>query len=48
VELFIRFVEAMGRSRQDLRYRVSIHEQADAEAAGRWWAARVPAWWRAR
>ncbi|TYC22659.1 helix-turn-helix domain-containing protein [Micromonospora sp. MP36] len=41
VELFIRFVEAMGRSREDLRYRVSIHENADAEAAGRWWAAKL-------
>lgn len=38
VELFIRFIEANGRSRTDLRYRVSIHENADAEAAGRWWA----------
>ncbi|MFE9652789.1 helix-turn-helix domain-containing protein [Micromonospora sp. NPDC006431] len=38
VELFVRFVEAMGRSREDLRYRVSIHENADSEAAGRWWA----------
>lgn len=28
------FVEAAGRSRHDLRYRVSIHENADAEAAG--------------
>ncbi|MET8906679.1 helix-turn-helix domain-containing protein [Micromonospora sp. NPDC004551] len=41
VELFVRFIEATGRSRQDLRYRVSIHENADAEAAGRWWAAQL-------
>lgn len=41
VELFVRFIEAMGRSRKDLRYRVSIHESADAEAAGRWWAAQL-------
>jgi transposase len=41
VELFIRFVEAAGRSRHELRYRVSIHENADAEAAARWWAAQL-------
>ncbi|MFC4148453.1 helix-turn-helix domain-containing protein [Micromonospora mangrovi] len=41
VELFVRFVEANGRSRQELRYRVSIHENADAEAAGRWWAEQL-------
>ena len=41
VELFIRFIEASGRSRKDLRYRVSIHENADAEAAGRWWADKL-------
>ncbi|MFG1655011.1 resolvase [Micromonospora chersina] len=41
VELFVRFVEATGRSRQELRYRVSIHETADADAAGRWWAAQL-------
>ncbi|WP_446218230.1 hypothetical protein [Micromonospora sp. IBHARD004] len=41
VELFIRFIEANGRSRTDLRYRVGIHENADAEAAGRWWADKL-------
>ncbi|WP_199510509.1 helix-turn-helix domain-containing protein [Nucisporomicrobium flavum] len=39
--LFIRFVESFGQDRDALRYRVSIHESADAEAAGRWWAAVV-------
>ncbi|MFJ6950402.1 resolvase [Micromonospora aurantiaca (nom. illeg.)] len=41
VELFVRFVETTGRSRHALRYRVAIHENADAEAAGRWWAAEL-------
>ena len=41
VELFVRFVETTGRSRAELRYRVAIHENADAEAAGRWWAAEL-------
>ncbi|WBC10383.1 resolvase [Micromonospora sp. WMMA1947] len=41
VELFVRFVETTGRSRHELRYRVAIHENADAEAAGRWWAAEL-------
>ncbi|QLQ39184.1 helix-turn-helix domain-containing protein [Micromonospora robiginosa] len=41
VELFVRFVEATGRSRRQLRYRVAIHESADAEAAGRWWAGQL-------
>ncbi|MFY1685304.1 helix-turn-helix domain-containing protein [Micromonospora sp. WMMD730] len=41
VGIFVRFVEAMGVSREALRFRVSIHETADAEAAVRWWAERV-------
>ncbi|WP_326562495.1 helix-turn-helix domain-containing protein [Micromonospora sp. NBC_01796] len=41
VELFLRFVEATGRSRAELRYRLSIHETADVAAAGRWWAERL-------
>lgn len=41
VELFIRFVEALGVSRERLTYRVSIHQSADAEAATQWWADRV-------
>ena len=31
----------LGEDRQALKYRVSIHESADAEAAGRWWAEAV-------
>jgi transposase len=38
IRLFLRFIELWGEDRQALRYRVSIHESADAEAAGRWWA----------
>jgi len=41
VELFIRFVEAMGVDRQRLTYNVAIHESADALAACRWWADRI-------
>ncbi|MFJ8689209.1 resolvase [Micromonospora wenchangensis] len=41
VDIFVRFVEAMGVPREALRFRVSIHETADAEAAVRWWAGRV-------
>jgi transposase len=36
--LFIRFVESFGEDRRRLSYRISIHESADVEAAGRWWA----------
>lgn len=39
--LFIRFVELMGEDRRGLKFRVSIHESADAVAAGRWWAELV-------
>ena len=38
IRLFLRFLESWGEDRQSLRYRISIHESADAEAAGRWWA----------
>ena len=38
VLLFLRFVEALGVRRSSLRFRVSIHETADVDAAGRWWA----------
>jgi hypothetical protein len=38
IRLFLRFVEALGVSRRSLRYRVSIHESADAAAATRSWA----------
>jgi hypothetical protein len=34
LSLFLRFLEACGRSADSLRYRVQIHETADAEAAG--------------
>jgi hypothetical protein len=36
--IFIRFLEQVGRHRLDLTYRLSIHESADVEAAGHWWA----------
>jgi transposase len=36
--LFLRFVELLGADRATLGYRISIHESADVEAAGRWWA----------
>ncbi|SCL55676.1 hypothetical protein GA0070606_2480 [Micromonospora citrea] len=38
VLLFLRFVEALGVAPAALRFRVSIHESADEEAAVRWWA----------
>jgi transposase len=38
IRLFICFLEQMGIDRMGITYRVSIHESADAEAAGRWWA----------
>ncbi|GAA3335936.1 hypothetical protein GCM10020358_06180 [Amorphoplanes nipponensis] len=41
IRLFLRFLESWGEDRQVLRYRISIHESADAEAAGRWWAEEV-------
>lgn len=39
--LFLRFLAAHGRAADSLRYRVHIHETADAEAAGDWWAERL-------
>jgi hypothetical protein len=36
--LFLRFVEALGVDRTTLRYRLSIHESADVQAATRSWA----------
>ncbi|MFD1081627.1 helix-turn-helix domain-containing protein [Micromonospora andamanensis] len=41
VALFIQFVEALGERREALRYRVAIHESADAAEAVSWWAAQV-------
>jgi Homeodomain-like domain-containing protein len=38
LRLFLRFLDQCGRHRDSLRYRVHIHETADAEAAGDWWA----------
>lgn len=39
--LFLGFLAAQGRPPDTLRYRVHIHETADAEAAGDWWAERL-------
>jgi hypothetical protein len=36
--LFLRFVELLGVGRARLRFRISIHESAPVEDAGRWWA----------
>lgn len=41
VGLFLRFLDAVEVPPDDRRFRVSIHETADAAAAVRWWAARV-------
>lgn len=38
ITLFLRFLEEMGVRRETLRYRVAIHEDADARAALAWWA----------
>jgi transposase len=39
--LFLDFLGTQGRPPDSLRYRVHIHETADAEAAGDWWAQRL-------
>jgi transposase len=39
--LFLRFLAICGRGKETVRYRVHIHETADAEAAADWWAARL-------
>jgi transposase len=39
--LFLRFVELLGEDRTCVRYRISIHESADVDAVGRWWAELV-------
>ena len=36
--LFLRFLAVCGRTKESVRYRVHIHETADAEAAVEWWA----------
>lgn len=41
VGLFLRFLEAQGRDRDSVSYRVSIHESADHEAAVAWWVERL-------
>jgi hypothetical protein len=41
VLLFLRFIELLGVEPSDVGYRISIHETADIEAAGRWWATLV-------
>ncbi|WP_155368848.1 helix-turn-helix domain-containing protein [Catellatospora vulcania] len=41
VELFLRFVESTGRSRHDLRYRLSIHESAEVAVVQAWWAQQL-------
>ena len=37
VRFFLRFLEAAGVDRDDLIFRVCIHENADVEAAQRFW-----------
>ena len=41
LRLFLRFLATCGRGPETLDYRVHIHETADAEAAGDWWAAEL-------
>lgn len=41
VLLFLRFLELMGEDRRRLEFRLSIHESADVDGAGRWWAAVI-------
>jgi transposase len=41
LRLFLSFLATQGRLPDSLRYRVQIHETADAEAAGDWWADRL-------
>jgi len=38
LRLFLRFLALCGRDKDSVHYRVHIHETADAEAAGDWWA----------
>jgi transposase len=39
--LFLRFLELGGYAAEDLKYRLSIHETADADEAADWWSARL-------
>lgn len=36
--VYLRFLECVGEDRHQLKYRIHIHESADVDAAGRWWA----------
>lgn len=42
---FLRFLELVGEDRRRLNYRLQIHESADVDAAGRWWADVVGVPW---
>jgi hypothetical protein len=37
IRFFLRFLDVTGTPRSDLRFRVSIHEKADVEAAQQFW-----------
>ncbi len=41
IRVFLRFLAQFGVQRTALKYRISIHESAEVEAAGRWWATVV-------
>ncbi len=41
LRIFIAFLESVGVERNELTYRVSIHETADSDEAARWWAAEL-------
>jgi transposase len=41
LRLFLRFLAVCGRGPETANYRVHIHEAADAEAAGDWWATEL-------
>jgi transposase len=38
IRLFLRWLDLMGAPEADRRYRLSIHESADLDAAHRWWS----------
>lgn len=38
ISLFLRYLELLGEDRQLLKYRISIHQSADVDGAGQWWA----------
>jgi transposase len=41
LRLFLRYLETCGRGAESLKFRVHIHESADAEAAEAWWAGQL-------